>query len=222
MVHIEVWEYPSVLKDEALFKLIDWSPEERGRIAEFRVASAKTSWCLARLFMENALRKFSGIPDAHRRIALGGFGKPFIPGCDIHFNWSHAEGCAALAVAHGQEVGVDIEGVGRIGMDHIGIGDDQFRKEERAWISSAPDCESWERFLSLFVQKEAWLKAAGRGLSLPLADVPSSLALPPCRSPGRILIEGGSKGRYFLAVDASTGTESNEVQFSIENREWPE
>ncbi len=212
-----VLEHEGSLGDDRLLSLADWSPEERERMARFRHQGAKTSWCLSRRLLRDALSDLEGIPDANRRLELGEYGKPFIRGCAIRFNWSHANGCLALALAADREIGIDIEGAGHPRGDYLGIARSLFGDQEREWIEQEPGEASWERFLSLFVQKEAWLKATGRGLSQPLVEAPAGLALPPAQSTGRMLLEVGRRSRYFLAVDASIGEGGEIGQFQIDN-----
>jgi phosphopantetheinyl transferase len=196
-------EHETEIEEGRLLGLLDWSPRERSRIAAFRSAAARTSWCLARRLLRDALRDLAGVADAHRRLAYGEQGKPFVPGCSVSFNWAHADGCAALALSRGREVGIDIESVRPSGIDYLAIAAEGFREEEARWVGTEPGGLSWSRFLSLFVQKEAWLKATGQGLNAPVAGAPASLALPPAQAPGRLLAEIGEKNRYFLAVDSS-------------------
>ncbi len=211
-VLVKVLEHEKALGDERLLGLMDWSSEDRERIARFRHQGSKTSWCLSRLALRDALRELGGIEDAHMRLEYGEYGKPFIRDCGIGFNWSHTEGCVALALASGREVGVDIETARRSQADFLGIAESYFSEEERKWIGRAAD-GGWTRFLALFVQKEAWLKAKGLGLSFPLAEAPAQLELPPARGPGRALREVGAEASYFLAVEASIDGEDEALNF---------
>jgi len=211
-----ILEHESALGDDRLLGLLDWSPDELERMGRFKHQGAKTSWCLSRRLLRDALSELCGIRDATRRLEYGEFGKPFIGGCDMRFNWSHAEGCIALALTQCGEIGIDIEGAWRHRGDYLDIARDYFLESEREWIGSELGTASWERFLSLFVQKEAWLKATGTGLSASLAEAPAALELPPSRSPGRVLAEVGRVGRYFLAVDASLGEGGNMPGFRLE------
>jgi 4'-phosphopantetheinyl transferase len=222
MVLVRVLEHPAALDDERLLGLLDWSSGERQRIQRFRHQGAKTSWCLSRWMLREALRELAGIRDANRALEYGEFGKPFIPDCALTFNWSHAEGCVALVLASDRDVGVDIEVAALPRVEYLDIVQSFFRLEEMEWIGHDPGMESWQRFVSLFVQKEAWLKATGRGLSLPLSEAPAALKLPPSRDEGRMLATAGRSDRYFLAVDASIGAEILETRFEVEYRSLTE
>jgi 4'-phosphopantetheinyl transferase len=218
-VHIIILEHESSLGDDQLRGLLEWSPSEFDRTSRFRHQGAKTSWCLSRWLLRDKLSELFGFCDADRHLSYGKHGKPFISGCDIHFNWSHAEGCVVLIIALGAEVGIDIESIGSPYCDYLDIAKNLFLASECDWIGLETGQASWERFLSLFVQKEAWLKATGQGLSHPISEAPAALKSPPYNSPGRILLEIGQKNRIILAGDASIG--GTESQFVFEYQKLP-
>ena len=73
---------------------------------------------------------------------------------------SHCEQYVCCAVAEDGQVGIDIE-VPKLHRNIRRIADSYFTPEEARWLSTQPD----KYFYHLWVLKEAWLKAAGRGLS---------------------------------------------------------
>lgn len=193
--------HPPVLPDGALDALLPWTAADRERMAVFRVPEARTSWCLSRLLSRTVLSRFEGAAPADLRFGTGPAGKPFLVGSRFRFNQSHAAGCVALAVARGEEVGCDVEDAGRAvyGMD--GIVDAYFAPAEKDWIASGGDEAGRRiRFVSLFVQKEAYLKLTGAGLSSPLSAAPASAKDFPFAEPGLacFLLEG----RFLAAVRA--------------------
>ncbi|RDV37211.1 hypothetical protein DV096_14600 [Bradymonadaceae bacterium TMQ3] len=116
---------------------------------------------------------------------------PALPGFD--FNLAHSEERVVLAAAHGLRVGVDIEhGTRRV--DHRSVAERFFSAyEQRALARLDDDGEEGQvsarrrRFLELWVLKEAWMKADGRGISaglnevifdLDAQDAPRLIALP--------------------------------------------
>jgi phosphopantetheinyl transferase len=217
-VLVLVLEHDLALSDERLLGLLDWSEEELGRMGRFRHQGAKTSWCLSRRLFYDALRELGLGPAARRPLGRGECGKPYLPGRELRFNWSHTRGCVALALSPDRELGVDIEGLGQPRGDFLAVARDQFEAREAEWVASAAGELSWERFLSLFVQKEAFLKASGAGLSEPLAGAPATLGLPPARRPGRELLEVGLRARYFLAVEAAVAPGEAPPRILVEHR----
>ena len=119
---------------------------------------------------------------------------PRLPGFD--FNLAHSEERVVLAAARGLRVGVDIEHRTRR-VDHRNVAERFFSAYEQRALSALNDLndEAEEgqvsarrrRFLELWVLKEAWMKADGRGISaglnevifdLDAGDAPRLIALP--------------------------------------------
>lgn len=106
-------------------------------------------------------------------------GKPFLAGTlsaeRLYFNVSHAEERAMFAIASGRELGVDIEFV-RAMPDALAIAESFFSVAEIAVLRSLPEEVRAEAFFACWTRKEAYIKALGDGLSLPLQDFDVSLA----------------------------------------------
>lgn len=86
----------------------------------------------------------------------------------LHFNLSHSGARVACAVAD-CAVGVDIE-AREVKVDAVAIARRFFTTAESRWITS--DAESAAlRFAALWTLKEAYLKATGSGLTIPLDSV---------------------------------------------------
>jgi len=94
-------------------------------------------------------------------------GKPFLVGLpDIHFNLSHSHGVAVCALCRNAAVGVDVEDVGR--HTDFSIAKRFFSSFEAELVSRAPDAEKRKLFFDIWTLKEAYIKAIGKGLSIPL------------------------------------------------------
>ncbi|WP_230467607.1 4'-phosphopantetheinyl transferase family protein [Lujinxingia vulgaris] len=100
---------------------------------------------------------------------------PALPGFD--FNLAHSEERVVLAAAQGLRVGVDIEH-GNRRVDHRNVAERFFSDyEQRALARLSDEAEEGQvsarrrRFLELWVLKEAWMKADGRGISAGLNQV---------------------------------------------------
>jgi len=84
---------------------------------------------------------------------------------DWRFNLSHSGTLVACAFAQ-SEVGVDVETTSRH-IDHGAIARSHFSRPEADWIAANPS-RRIERFTLLWTLKEAYLKAVGVGISVPL------------------------------------------------------
>lgn len=95
------------------------------------------------------------------RIHRGAFGKPYLPGEEVHFNLSHGQRIVALACAS-VPAGIDVESPRR-------IGENTFRRcctdREMEWLAGLEDRE--DGFLRLWTLKESYVKMRGEGLRIP-------------------------------------------------------
>ena len=94
-------------------------------------------------------------------------GKPFLAEFpDIHFNLSHSHGAAVCAMCRGAAVGVDVEDVGR--HTDLSIANRFFSSSEAELVSKASGDEKRKLFFDIWTLKEAYIKAVGKGLTIPL------------------------------------------------------
>jgi len=98
----------------------------------------------------------------------GPYGKPrLVDGDGLEFSWARSGGVGVLAVARGRAVGVDVERVDA--RRALGpIAEQLFAAEEATELGSLPEDGRVKRFFELWTQKEAYAKALGTGLSVPL------------------------------------------------------
>lgn len=97
--------------------------------------------------------------------SYGPKGKPFIEGSRVHFNISHSLDLAVYAFGTG-ELGVDVEWIRDVEIEAIARR--FFTPGECAWIlgSDTPA----QAFFDCWTRKEAYIKAEGGGLSIPLDE----------------------------------------------------
>ena len=99
------------------------------------------------------------------------YGRPFIAAPavaqPVHFSLSHTEGCVACVVSGCEAVGVDVE---EIHERHslLAIARSNFSLEEIDILRALPPRDLVDRFFDYWTLKEAYLKARGAGLSIPL------------------------------------------------------
>lgn len=93
------------------------------------------------------------------------YGKPYVKGITgLHFNISHSGNWVVCAVGSAP-VGVDIE---RIADSDLSIAKRFFTKREYKWLYEKNDQERKQSFYKLWTMKESYIKAVGKGLSIPL------------------------------------------------------
>lgn len=149
------------------------APEERERWGRFHFARHRNQYVIARALVRGVLSLYKpDIPPVAWRFETNAFGRPILAagmGEALHFNLSHTEGRIVLAVAAAAMVGVDIEWCARPGPT-LELADMVFSSEEEAALRAIPAHQQRRRFFELWTLKEAYIKARGMGLSLPLKD----------------------------------------------------
>ena len=86
----------------------------------------------------------------------------------VQFNISHTEGLVCLAISRWRPVGVDVENTNREGR-LLDIADRYFSPQETEDLFALPEDQQRERFFDLWTLKEAYIKACGMGLAIPLS-----------------------------------------------------
>lgn len=92
----------------------------------------------------------------------------------IRFNLSHSHGVALYAVTRGREVGIDLEYI-RSDLEVEQIAERFFSRREIATLRTLPPEVRRQAFFLCWTRKEAYIKARGEGLSLPLDQFEVSL-----------------------------------------------
>jgi 4'-phosphopantetheinyl transferase len=100
---------------------------------------------------------------------------PAHAGSGVAFNISHSGGVALLAFTLRRELGVDVEQVRR-DFDLDAIARRFFSAHEQEQLAALNEEERFEAFFRCWTRKEAYIKATGEGLSLPLRQFDVSLA----------------------------------------------
>ncbi|HEV7237210.1 MAG TPA: 4'-phosphopantetheinyl transferase superfamily protein, partial [Ktedonobacteraceae bacterium] len=85
----------------------------------------------------------------------------------LSFNISHAHDLALYAFTYVRQVGVDVEYI-RLNDDYEHLAQHYFSPYERTVLQTLPMEEKQQAFFQCWTRKEAYIKAKGLGLSLPL------------------------------------------------------
>jgi 4'-phosphopantetheinyl transferase len=152
------------------------SADERERVSRFRFEHLKTSFTLSRGILRALLGRYLSIAPDRVGFAYGARGKPRLafPEAPLEFNLAHSGRFAMYAFVSGCELGVDIEEVRPI-PDQENIVRRFFSPEEcEEWLHLEPS-ERDEAFFCCWTRKEAYIKALGNGLSMPLDSFRVSL-----------------------------------------------
>ena len=160
------------------------SPDEHDRMSRLIFERDRRRFLLTRALVRTTLSRYADVPPAGWSFIANVHGRPEIvdrpPGVpDLRFNLSHTDGLIACAVTIGREVGVDVEHIGRR-LTHDVAGR-FFAPREVSDLKQLSDDEQHRVFFDYWTLKEAYIKARGFGLALPLADF--AFQLSPSSSP---------------------------------------
>lgn len=165
------------------------SEDEHARMARFVFDRDRRAFLLTRALVRTMLSRYASIAPTGWRFIANAHGRPEIldrpagvP--DLRFNLSHTEGLIACAVTIGREVGVDVEHINR----HLthDVAGRHFAPREVSDLKRLPEDEQRRVFFDYWTLKEAYIKARGFGLALPLGDFAFTLNPP---KPPRISFE---------------------------------
>lgn len=170
--HLYVVPAPQILPDDVVAeyeRLI--TPAERERCQKYRFERHRHSFLLTRALVRLVLSSYTGIAPGDWRFAIGSHGKPRIespnPGLPLSFNLSNTDGMVVCLVARDVPVGVDVEHAERDG-ELDSIAEHFFSRREVRDLKAAGPERLKERFFAYWTLKEAYIKAHGLGLAIPL------------------------------------------------------
>jgi 4'-phosphopantetheinyl transferase len=155
------------------------SADELQRAVRFHFPRDRRRFTVARGVLRDILGRYLGVPPSELVFRYSTYGKPaLVADVDdgrVCFNVSHSHEMALLAITCGREVGVDIEFLGRE-IRGEEIAERFFSPRERATLRALPQEVKHQAFFNCWTRKEAYIKAHGEGLSLPLDQFDVSLA----------------------------------------------
>lgn len=155
--------------------------DERARHARFVRAVDRDAFVISRALVRACLTMHGGLPPSAWRFAANAHGCPSVIAAQagtppLQFNLSHTSGLAVVAVTRGPRIGVDVEAVDRT-LRHD-IAGHHFAAAEVAALRALPDDEQGLAFFDYWTLKEAYIKARGLGLAIPLGEFAFTLAPP--------------------------------------------
>ena len=147
------------------------SSEERVRASSFRSEADKQRFRVRRGIARAILARYLGCGPAQVKLHIGPHGKPFLAAesdqVDVRFNLAHSAGLVLLGVACGREIGIDLERIRPV-PEADKIAAQFFSPWESISYSQLPAHEKLVAFYACWTRKEAYVKARGEGLALPL------------------------------------------------------
>ena len=154
--------------------------DERRRASRFRFPQHRNHFIVARGALRTLLGRYLPIKPEKLRFEYNQYGKPSLPPemnpSHLKFNLSHSGELALYAFAYDRELGIDVEYTHRR-VDQIEqIARRYFSAAENAVFCTLPEHLRPQAFFNCWTRKEAYIKARGKGLSLPLHQFDVTLA----------------------------------------------
>lgn len=185
------------------------SADERSRAARFRFDIHRTRFTAGRAVLRHLLASYLKMRPDEVSFRYSAHGKPSLAGSaadsGLRFNFSNAGGMALAAFVLDREVGVDLEELKRVA-DFAAIAERYFSAAENEAMRALPPESRDAAFFTCWTRKEAYIKALGEGLSVPLDSFDVTLAP---GEPPRLLATRGETGgapRWSLhALDPGPG-----------------
>ncbi|MDB5352321.1 MAG: phosphopantetheine-protein transferase [Planctomycetota bacterium] len=174
---IHVWRIALVEPDEVVGDLRTiLSDDELRRADRFRAEGHRSRFVVGRATMRRVLGAYLAEDPRCLSFATNTHGKPRLEGSRLEFNLSHSADRAILAVSRDRRVGIDIEQV-RPMQEGERIAARFFSASECETFLKLPDTRKNEAFFHIWTRKEAYIKAIGVGISIPLDsfDVPAQV-----------------------------------------------
>jgi 4'-phosphopantetheinyl transferase len=145
--------------------------DELARASRFVFDRDRRHFIAARGMLRTLLGRYVNREPATLSFHYGAHGKPTLVGeggeAAVHFNLSHSHGAGLYAFSRGREVGIDLERM-RADLAIMEIALRFFSPAEAAMLSALPNEAQQQAFFRCWTRKEAYVKARGHGLSLPL------------------------------------------------------
>ena len=154
--------------------------DEVQRADRFRFPKDRNHFTIARGVLRILLSGYLDLEPEHIQFEYNQYGKPslhpVIGPADLKFNLTHSGELALYAFVRRREVGIDIEDTRRRLDQAEDIAKRYFSEYENQIFQSLPENLRREAFFNCWTRKEAYIKARGKGLLLPLDQFDVTLA----------------------------------------------
>ncbi|MFT6157019.1 4'-phosphopantetheinyl transferase family protein [Zhongshania sp.] len=130
-------------------------------------------YLVSRALLRTVLADYCSLAPEKISFCVNAYGKPELSNSDeqgaIQFNTAHTSGLTVCVVTRGNDIGVDVESRAE-SRSVLNMADDYFSVLELQALNSRADDQQLDYFYRYWTLKEAYIKARGEGLSIPLHD----------------------------------------------------
>ncbi len=212
---VHVWLVPLKIPPSFLHDLQSLlSEDERQRAARFRFDRHRQAYIGARGQLRLLLGNYLEKDPQTIRFTYNKFGKPYLKDDVFFFNISHSGDWALMAFHPLWELGVDIEQM-KADFDGLHLVERFFSQNEIKQIRALPDSLKKEGFYNGWTRKEAYIKARGRGLNIPLAEF--SVDLRPDRPAALLETSHDTEAIRFWSVQSLPAPEGYKAAIAVKS-----
>lgn len=169
-VHLWRIDLDAMRSNEARWQKL-LSVDEAARASRFRFAADRQRYTISRGSLRTILAAYLATDAKGLGFSYSSKEKPSLSAAHsekgVTFNISHSGSVVLLAFSRRREIGVDVEQV-RVDFEVEAIAQRFFSAHEQQQLAALPEGQKFETFFRCWTRKEAYIKATGDGLSLPL------------------------------------------------------
>lgn len=147
------------------------STEEQAKAQRFYFERDRSRWIVAHGLLRILLGHYAHSDPRQLHFQTNAYGKPALVSpaqpSPLQFNLSHSADLGLYAFSWHRHLGVDVEYM-RADIDYDELAQHCFSPYERAALHHLPPGQKRQAFYNCWSRKEAYIKARGMGLSLPL------------------------------------------------------
>jgi 4'-phosphopantetheinyl transferase len=197
------------------------APDEKQRALKFHFQRECDRFIVSRGLLRAILSCYLAQAPEQIRFSYNEFGKPALrnglPDGSLEFNLSHADNRAVFAISRQRRVGIDIERM-RSDIANETVAKHFFSTREQEDLSTLTP-EEWQKgFFTCWTRKEAFVKAQGEGLSIPLSEFDVSL-LPDETAALLKVRSGGAKATDWSLHELPIGSDYT-AALAVEGHNW--
>jgi 4'-phosphopantetheinyl transferase len=195
------------------------SVDEISRAQQLHNPCDQRRFIARRGILRRLLSNYLDIKPAEILFNYTAYGKPRLSVRDqrnaLRFTLSHTSDHALYAFSQGRDIGIDIAYISPF--DYEQIASNLFAPEEYALLCALPSAQRARAFFRLWTCKEAYIKACGLGLSLPLDMFAISFELD---EPARLLYDNHQIGVSRSNLRELLLDEHHVAALAVEGNDW--
>jgi 4'-phosphopantetheinyl transferase len=218
---VHLWVARLEASEDTFGRAFSWlSPDEVERADRFRFDRHRRAFVLGRAVLRALVASYLRIAPSEASFTYGSKGKPALGDGDgpLRLNVSNSGDLAAYAFTLDCEIGVDVEHRRRL-VEIEGIARRFFAPAEVVELMGLPEGERHQGFFNCWTRKEAYIKAVGDGLSVPLDSF--QVTLQPGVPARMVALDGSGAAAERWTLHAFTPAPDYAGAIAYQDRERP-